>query len=94
MLTQKFLVLGRPLLLRACMKLHNACINDRIEEVGSKLSDPAGEEEVPSWDDEEAAAHMPDPESEKTKTEKQRQAQMEKVSKARVLLTESGDLTS
>ena len=29
------------LLLRACMKLHNACINDRIEEVGSKLSDLA-----------------------------------------------------
>ena len=57
--------------------------------MASGWAHPAGEEEVPSWDDEEAAAHMPDPESEKTKTEKQRQAQMKRESKARVLLTES-----
>ena len=100
--------------------LHNACANERIEEMGSVLSDlaggyetqegrskgrergfadtqptfasgwahPQGGGEVPSWDDENAAENMP-ADKERTKAEKDRAAQMERVSKARVLITES-----
>ena len=70
MLTQKFLILGRPLpwaffkststngketfnfekaslLMRVAMKLHNACVDDRIEET-SVLSDLTGSYETPA----------------------------------------------
>jgi|TARA_B110001469_G_scaffold120126_1_gene128330 hypothetical protein len=141
MLTQKFLIFGRPLpwaffksnstngtqtfdfekaslLMRVAMKLHNACIDDRIEETWV-LSDLTGHYEtsagqangrargyaetrptmasewahpnggsVPSWTDEDAASQMPPPHVHKSAPAK-RKAQLEKVSAARVHITET-----
>ena len=54
-------------------------------ELSPPVSSPP--DEVPSWDDEEAAAHMP-ADKERKKAEKDRAQQIEKVSKARQLITE------
>lgn len=143
MLTQKFLILGRPLpwaffkststngketfdfekaslLIRVAMKLHNACVDDRIEE-SWVLSDLTGSYEtpanrangrtrgyaetrptmasewahpdggsVPSWSDEDAAAaeQMPPPAHVHASAAAKRTAQIEKVSAARVHITD------
>lgn len=108
------------LLLRVCMKLHNACVDERMEEELSPYSDFSGgyetaearakgaargfaemqptmasgwahpeEGEVPSWDDEAAAAAAPAPGAEELNTEKKRKTQIERVSKARVRQTDA-----